>query len=162
MLSHWVLLGVQGLPELLPEQVWVCVCAGPAQVGFSLQEPPHTVVRRQLLHGNVLQEHQDQHVLLLVKQTEAGEWKQGELFFPVCELINLQGKVGLGSYPYEDLIVPLGTHPQTNTAPTIPSIHMVVLVHTCLPYSSIPSDHLDFNGAECCSREHVSTVELDC
>ena len=75
MLTHWVFLGVQGLSELLPEQVWVCVCAGPAQVGLSLQEPPHAVVRRKLLHGNVLQEHQDQHVLLLVKQTEAGEWK---------------------------------------------------------------------------------------
>ena len=83
MLPHWVLLGLQGLPELLPEQVWVCVCAGPAQVGLSLQEPPHAVVRRQLLHGNVLQEHQDQHVLLLVKQTEAGEMEQGELFFNI-------------------------------------------------------------------------------
>ena len=81
MLTHWVLLGVQGLLELLPEQVWVCVCAGPAQVGFSLQEPPHTVVRRQLLHGNVLQEHQDQHVLLLVKQTEAGEVETGRVVF---------------------------------------------------------------------------------
>ena len=89
MLTHWVLSGLQGLPELLPEQVWVCVCAGPAQVGSSLQEPPHAVVRRKLLHWNVLQEHQDQHVLLLVKQTEAGEMEQGELFFNICELFNL-------------------------------------------------------------------------
>ena len=79
MFTHWVLLAVQGLPELLPEQVWVCVSAGPAQVGLTLQEPPHAVVRRQLLHGNVLQEHQGQHVLLLVKQTEAGEMETGRV-----------------------------------------------------------------------------------
>ena len=81
MLTHWVLLGLQGLPELLPEQVWVSVSTGPAQVGLSLQEPPHAVVRRQLLHGNVLQEQQDQHVLLLVKQTEAGDIEIARVVF---------------------------------------------------------------------------------
>ena len=126
MLSHWVLLGVQGLPELLPEQVWVCVCAGPAQVGLSLQEPPHAVVRRKLLHGNVLQEHQDQHVLLLVKQTEAGEWKQGEWLN--LSGLTFRGRLGWAHAPMKTSLCPW--------APTLkPTLHQPYLASTWLYWS---------------------------
>lgn len=43
----------------------------PAQVGAPLQQLPHAVVWGQLGPGDVLQKHQDQHVLPLIEQTEA-------------------------------------------------------------------------------------------
>lgn len=64
--------GLQGLAEFLPEQLGVLPGLRPAQVGLPLQQLPYAVVRRQLRGGNVLQEHQDQHVLVLIEQTEAG------------------------------------------------------------------------------------------
>lgn len=63
---------LQSLAEFLPEQLGVLPGPRPAQVGPPLQHLPHAVERRQLKGGNLLQKHQDQHVLLLIKQTEAG------------------------------------------------------------------------------------------
>ena len=67
------LAGLQSQVELVPEELGVLSSSGPAQVGLPLQQPPHAVVGRQLLGWDLLQEHQDQHVLALVKQAEARE-----------------------------------------------------------------------------------------
>lgn len=64
--------GRQGLAELLPEQLGAVLGSRPAQVGPPLQQLPHAVVRRELRGWNVLQEHQDQHVFLLIEKTETG------------------------------------------------------------------------------------------
>lgn len=65
------IFGPQSLAELLPEQPRVLLGSLPAQVGLPLQQLFHAVVRRELIGWNVIQEHQDQNVLLFIKQTEA-------------------------------------------------------------------------------------------
>ncbi|KAF3706866.1 hypothetical protein EXN66_Car000036 [Channa argus] len=62
---------LQSSVDVLPEDSRVLSGLRPAQVGASLHQLPHALVGRQLLGRDVLQKQQDQHVLLLVKQTEA-------------------------------------------------------------------------------------------
>lgn len=72
---HLVVWGVSTLQSslnILPEESGVAATSlRPAQVGAPLQEPPHAVVRGELVGWDLLQEEQDQNILLLVKQTEA-------------------------------------------------------------------------------------------
>lgn len=65
------ILGLQSSLDVLPEDSGMPAGLRPAQVGASLQHLPHAVVRRQQLGRDLLQKQQDQHVLLLVEQTEA-------------------------------------------------------------------------------------------
>lgn len=62
---------LQSSAYVLPEDSRVAAGMRPAQVAASLHQLPHAVVRRQLPGRDLLQKQQDQHVLLLVKQTEA-------------------------------------------------------------------------------------------
>ena len=71
---------VQSSAQVLPEQSRVLSSLGPAQVGVSLHQPPHLIVGRQLLGWNVLQEHQDQHVLLFIKQTVAAHRRPQHIY----------------------------------------------------------------------------------
>lgn len=64
--------GLQSHPEFLPEDSSVLPSSGPAQVGRSLHQLSHPVEGGELLVWDLLQKHQDQNVLLLIKQTEAG------------------------------------------------------------------------------------------
>ena len=68
---------LQSSPYVLPEDSCVSTSLRPAQVGASLHQLPHAVVRRQLMSRDVLQKQQDQHVLLLIKQTEAATDHRG-------------------------------------------------------------------------------------
>lgn len=71
--------GPQGLPQFLPEHFSAFAGTGPTQVRRLLHQLPHAVVRRQQRGGDLLQEHQDQHILLLIKQTEAGQRKKKQV-----------------------------------------------------------------------------------
>lgn len=65
--------GLQSHLEFLPEDPCVLPSSWPAQVGASLHQPPHAVVGWELVVWDLFEKHQDQHILLLIKKTEAGE-----------------------------------------------------------------------------------------
>lgn len=70
--------GLQSSADVLPEDSFVLAGLRPAQVGASLHQLPHAVVRRQLLGRDLLQKQQDQNVLVLVKQAEAAATQTGQ------------------------------------------------------------------------------------
>lgn len=70
---------LQSLPEFLPEQASRPTGSRPAQVSLLLHEFPQAVVRRQLTGRDLLQKHQDQHILLLIEQTETRQRKMRNL-----------------------------------------------------------------------------------
>lgn len=75
--------GLQSHLEFLPEDPCVLPSSWPAQVGASLHQPPHAVVGWELVVWDLLKKHQDQQILLLIKQKEAGKRRY---FFSLLDL----------------------------------------------------------------------------
>ena len=80
---------LQSSVHVLPEDV--CVLAGlwQAQLRAPLHPFPHAAVRRELVVQGVFHEEQDQHILLLIKQAEAGDTMHWARLFQTTRLLYL-------------------------------------------------------------------------
>ena len=58
---------------VLPEDVGVLAGLWPAQIRALLHHLPHAVVRGELVVQEIFHEEQDQHILILIKEAEAGD-----------------------------------------------------------------------------------------
>ena len=84
----WLAL-LQSSMYVLPEDVGVLASLWPAQIRALLHHLPHAVVRGELVVQEVFHEEQDQHILLLIKQAEAGDTMHWSRLFQIARLLYL-------------------------------------------------------------------------